>query len=144
MDFKRPRTEGSDGWGVQSVNTMVKHWPGGGTGESGRDAHYGYGAYGVYPGKNLKEQIQPFSEGAFKLKGQTKMASAIMPYYTISYDQDSVNGENVANAYNKYLITDLLRGTYGYDDVICTDWLVTGDANSLDKFEGKPWGVENI
>ena len=142
--FQTTETEGSDGWGVQSVNTMVKHWPGGGTGESGRDAHYGYGAYGVYPGKNLKEQIQPFSEGAFKLKGRTKMTSAIMPYYTISYGQDSINGENVANAFNKYLITDLLRGTYGYEGVICTDWLVTGDANSLDRFEGKPWGIENL
>ncbi|MEL4456250.1 glycoside hydrolase family 3 protein [Lutimonas vermicola] len=142
--FQSTDTEGSDGWGTQSVNTMVKHWPGGGTGESGRDAHYGYGAYGVYPGKNLKQQIQPFSEGAFKLKGQTKMASAVMPYYTISYDQDSVIGENVANAYNKYLITDLLRGTYGYEDVICTDWRVTGDVNSLDQFQGKPWGVEHL
>jgi beta-glucosidase len=142
--FQTTEDGGSDGWGMQSVNTMVKHWPGGGTGEGGRDAHYGYGAYGVYPGKNLKEQILPFSEGALNLKGATKMASAIMPYYTISYDQDSVNGENVGNAYNKYLITDLLRGTYGYDDVICTDWLVTGDANSLDRFEGKPWGVEHM
>ena len=139
-------TEGpeNNGWGAHSVNTMVKHWPGGGTGEGGRDAHFGYGAYGVYPGENLNDQIKPFSEGAFKLKGQTKMASAIMPYYTISYGQDSLNGDNVANAYNKYLITDLLRGTYGYEGVICTDWLVTADANSLYQFQGKPWGVEQM
>lgn len=38
------------GWGYNSVNAMVKHWPGGGTGEGGRDAHYGYGKYAVYPG----------------------------------------------------------------------------------------------
>ena len=28
---------------------QVKHWPGGGTGEAGRDAHYAYGKYAVYP-----------------------------------------------------------------------------------------------
>ncbi len=38
-----------NGWGYDSVNTMVKHWPGGGTGEAGRDAHYAYGKYAVYP-----------------------------------------------------------------------------------------------
>ena len=67
-----------------------------------------------------------------------------MPYYTISFNQDTVNGENVGNAYNKYLITDLLRGTYGYDGVVCTDWLVTADASSVVEFQGKSWGVENM
>jgi len=132
------------GWGNQSVNTMVKHWPGGGSGEGGRDAHFGYGAYAVYPGNNLKEHVKPFVEGALKLEDGTEMASAIMPYYTISFDQDTVNGENVANAYNKFLITDLLRETYGYEGVICTDWLVTADANSVVEFRGKSWGVENL
>lgn len=132
------------GWGNRSVNTMVKHWPGGGSGEGGRDAHFGYGAYAVYPGNNLKEHVKPFVEGALKLEGGTEMASAIMPYYTISFDQDTVNGENVANAFNKYLITDLLRETYGYEGVICTDWLVTADANSIVEFQGKSWGVENL
>ena len=38
------------GWGNKSVNCMVKHWPGGGSGEGGRDAHFGTGKYAVYPG----------------------------------------------------------------------------------------------
>ena len=29
----------ADGWGFQSVNAMVKHWPGGGSGAGGRAAH---------------------------------------------------------------------------------------------------------
>jgi beta-glucosidase len=29
----------SDGWGYNSVNVMVKHWPGGGPEEGGRDGH---------------------------------------------------------------------------------------------------------
>ena len=42
-----------DGWGHRSVNAMVKHWPGGGACEAGRDAHYGFGKYAVYPNNNL-------------------------------------------------------------------------------------------
>lgn len=133
----------ADGWGFQSVNAMVKHWPGGGPEEGGRDAHFGYGAYAVYPGNNLKDHLQPFTEGAFKLDGKTSKAAAVMPYYTISYQQDP-GGENVGNAYNKYLITDLLRGVYGYDGVVCTDWMITADVQSVDQFMGKCWGVESL
>jgi beta-glucosidase len=132
------------GWGYQSVNAMVKHWPGGGPEEGGRDGHFGYGAYAVYPGNSLKDHLQPFTEGVFKLEGPTQMASAVMPYYTISYGQDPENKDNVGNGFNKYLITDLLRGEYGYDGVVCTDWRITADVSSIDRFEGKPWGVENL
>ncbi len=132
------------GWGYQSVNAMVKHWPSGGPEEGGRDAHFGYGAYAVYPGNNLKDHLKPFTEGAFKLDGPTKMATAVMPYYTISYDIDQKNGENVGNSYNKYIITDLLRGEYGYDGVVCTDWMITADVSNVYEFRGKSWGVEKL
>lgn len=134
----------SGGWGYHSVNAMVKHWPGGGPEEGGRDGHYGYGAYAVYPGNSLKDHLKPFTEGAFRLHGPTGMASAVMPYYTISFDRDTIYGENVGNAYSKYIINDLLRGTYGYDGVVCTDWGVTGDVSAVDRFEGKSWGVEGL
>ena len=134
----------SGGWGYKSVNAMVKHWPGGGPEEGGRDGHFGYGAYAVYPGHNLKDHLKPFTEGAFKLEGATKMAAAVMPYYTISFNQDTVNKENVGNSYNKYLITDLLRGKYGYDGVVCTDWMITKNVMAIDQFQGKCWGVEKM
>ena len=135
----------ANGWGYNSVNAMVKHWPGGGSGEAGRDAHYGYGKYAVYPGKNFTQHFNPFTEGAFKLSGKTNMAAAVMPYYTISYNQDIKNHENVANNYNTYIITDLLRKKYKYDGVVCTDWLVTGDETAVDIFiTGKSWGVEKL
>ena len=135
----------ANGWGYTSVNAMVKHWPGGGSGEGGRDAHYGFGKYAVYPGNNFAQHLIPFTEGAFKLKGKTKSAAAVMPYYTISFNQDTKNHENVANNYNAYIITDLLRKKYGYDGVVCTDWLVTGDETAIDVFiTGKSWGVENL
>ncbi|AEF85136.1 periplasmic beta-glucosidase/beta-xylosidase [Treponema primitia ZAS-2] len=133
------------GWGFDSVNAMAKHWPGGGSGEGGRDAHYGFGKYAVYPGNNLEEQLKPFINGAFKLDGKTSSASAVMPYYTISYGIDTRYGENVGNSYNKYIITDLLRQKYGFDGVICTDWLITSDFGDLDKvLGGKCWGVETL
>lgn len=139
------QNEISDGWGYQSVNAMVKHWPGGGSGEAGRDAHFEYGKYAVYPGDNFEGMLAPFTEGAFALEDGTKQAAAVMPYYTISHGQDTAHGEEVGNAYSKYIIGDLLRGEYGYDGVVCTDWLVTGDRGPVDSFMGgKCWGVEDL
>lgn len=139
------KDEIKDGWGYKSVNAMVKHWPSGGAEEGGRDGHWAYGKFAVYPGNNLQEHIDPFINGAFKLKGKTSKASAVMPYYTITFDQDKKYNENVANGYSKYIVTDLLRDKYGYDGVVCTDWLITADEGKTpDVFAGKPWGVENL
>ena len=134
-----------NGWGNYSVNAMVKHWPSGGPEEGGRDAHFAYGKFAVYPGNNFQMHLRTFTEGAFKLDGSTKKAAAVMPYYTISYNQDKKNGENVGNGYSKYLVTDLLRNKYGYDGVVCTDWLVTANEGAKpDMFVGKSWGVEKL
>lgn len=133
----------ANGWGYESVNAMVKHWPGGGSGESGRDAHVGIGKYAVFPGNNLDAHLKPFTEGAFKLDDATKMASAVMPYYTISYHQDP-SGKNVGNGFSNYLIKDLLRDKYGYNGVVCTDWSITANAPSKFIHGGKPWGVDSL
>ena len=117
----------ADGWGRESVCAMAKHWPGGGPCEAGRDAHYAFGKYAVYPGDSFQSHLKPFTEGAFRLDGPTGSVSAIMPYYTVSWERDIKNGKNVGNAYSEYLIKDLLRGTYEYDGIVCTDWGVTRD-----------------
>ncbi len=133
------------GWGNLSVNAMVKHWPSGGPEEGGRDGHFAYGKFAVYPGNQFQTHLRTFTEGAFKLTGGTKKASAVMPYYTISYNQDKKNGENVGNGFSKYIITDLLRNKYGYDGVVCTDWLITAnEGEKPDVFSGKSWGVEKL
>lgn len=133
------------GWGNLSVNAMVKHWPSGGPEEGGRDGHFAYGKFAVYPGNNFQTHLRAFTEGAFKLNGATKKASAVMPYYTISYNQDKKNGENVGNGFSKYIVTDLLRNKYGYDGVVCTDWLITAnEGEKPDVFSGKSWGVETL
>ncbi len=137
-------TDGSrDGWGTESVNAMVKHWPSGGPEEGGRDAHFNYGKYAVYPGGNFKTHLQAFTKGAFRLRGKTGSATAVMPYYTISYGIDP-EGNNVGNNYSHYLITDLLRDRYGFEGVVCTDWGVTADNRSIESFDGKCWGRETL
>ncbi|MDX2048698.1 MAG: glycoside hydrolase family 3 N-terminal domain-containing protein [Chitinophagaceae bacterium] len=139
------KNEIENGWGYASVNAMAKHWPGGGTGEGGRDAHYAMGKYAVYPGQNFNAHLIPFTNGAFNLNSKTKMAAAVMPYYTISWNQDIMNKENVGNAYNKYIITGLLRKKYNYNGVVCTDWRVTGDETALSDFiGGTSWGAEKL
>lgn len=141
-------TESSEtGWGKDSVLAMAKHWPGGGTGEGGRDAHYPFGKYAVYPGGNFAEHLRPFTEGAMKLPGKTKCCAAIMPYYTISWEQDVKNHENVGNSYSEYLIKDLLIEKYGFEGVICTDWGIVRDKTphvGMYVLGGKCHGVEAL
>ncbi|MGN1140767.1 MAG: glycoside hydrolase family 3 N-terminal domain-containing protein, partial [Oliverpabstia sp.] len=141
-------TEGAaDGWGRDSVIAMVKHWPGGGTGEGGRDAHYPFGKYAVYPGNNFETHLKPFVEGAFQLKGKTESCAAIMPYYSVPWNQDKKYHENVGNSYSKYIIQDLLIKKYGYEGVICTDWGITKDKTprvEMYVMGGKCHGVEEL
>jgi len=141
-------TDGSeDGWGNDSVIAMAKHWPGGGTGEGGRDAHYPFGKYAVYPGDNFDDHLKPFTEGAMKLDGKTSTCAAIMPYYNIPWQQDTRYGENVGNAYSKYIIADLLREEYAFEGVVCTDWNIVQDmtpAVGMYVMGGKCHGVEHL
>ena len=132
-----------DGWGAESVNAMVKHWPSGGPEEGGRDAHFNYGKYAVYPGGNFQTQLQAFVKGAFKLDGKTRSATAVMPYYTISTGIDP-SGQNKGNSYSHYIISDLLRDQYGFEGVVCTDWGITHDNASIESFDGKCWGMETL
>ena len=130
-----------DGWGYDSVCCMVKHWPGGAPCEAGRDAHYGFGKYAVYPGGMFSLHKMPFTEGAFHLNGKTGKAAAVMPYYMIPYNQTK---ENVGNAFNRDIISRQLREEQGYDGVVCTDWRVTEDYVHPGIHSGKPWGVETL
>ena len=98
---------------------MVKHWYGYGAQEAGRDSHFSHGKFAVYPGNNLAMHKRPFADGAFKLTGGTKMASAVMPIYSIVLDQDP-SGENVGGSYSKWLIQQQLRDGEHFEGVICT------------------------
>lgn len=132
------------GWGAESVNAMMKHWPGDGVGEGGREAHSKYGKYAVYPGDAFRTQLVPFVEGGLKLAGKTKMPSAVMSSYSIAWSEDGRYGELVGSAFSEYKI-GLLRGTYKYDGVICTDWCVTHTPGEKEGPAGlsMAWGVES-
>ena len=136
--------DAANGWGNKSVSAMVKHWPGGGPCEAGRDAHYPFGKFAVYPGQNLDKHLKPFLEGAFALSGPTGKAAAVMPYYTVSWGVDP-SGANVGNSYSRYIINDMLREKYGYDGVVCTDWGITQDPEEkIDSFGSRCYGCENL
>ena len=128
------------GWGAGSVAAMAKHWPGGGAGEGGRDAHYGRGKYAVYPGGGYEQQKVPFLEGAFRLAGGTGKCAAVIPYYTISWGQDE---EPVGNCFSASVIRRQLRDAAGFDGVVCTDWQIVKDYTDTNVHKGKPWGMEN-
>ena len=131
-----------DGWGRDSVLTMVKHWPGGGTCEGGRDAHYPYGCFAVYPAGQFSQHMRPFTEGAFRLDGPTGKAGAVMPYYTVSWLEDN---KKVGNSYSGYIIRQLLREKNAYDGIVCTDWGITGRPDEkIDSFGPRCYGMENL
>ncbi len=116
------------------VNCIVKHWPGGGAGEGGRDAHLSIGKYAVFPGGRLKTHMDVFC----------LEAGGVMPYYTVSYGQDP-SGENVGNSYSSYIIDTLLKKQYGYEGIVCTDWGIVADYNGDPLTTGgKCYGVEAL
>lgn len=124
------------GWGVDSVNAMMKHFPGDGAAQGGREAHDATGQFNVYPKGMFEAGLVPFIDGALQLDGKTKASSAAMTSYSVAWSEDEEYGELVGTAFSKYKV-GILRNDYGYDGVICTDWQVLED-------EGKCWGVEKL
>ena len=134
----------SGAWGYESVNAMVKHWFGYGAQEAGRDSHFAFGEYAIFPSNGLELQKIPFTEGAFKLRKGTSMASAVMPIYSILWNQDP-EGTNYGGSYSDFVINRSLRQDVGFEGVVCTDWHITYDNTAMDPSgHGKPWGVENL
>ena len=119
-----------------SVATMTKHFPGGGPQKEGLDPHFPFQKGQVYPGHNFKYHLIPF-EAAFAAH-----TAAIMPYYGVPMGQTS---ENVGFSFNKDIITGLLRNTYHFDGVVCTDWGLINDAIVMGaKWPARAWGVESL
>ena len=110
----------------QSVHTMVKHFPGGGPQENGLDPHLFSGRNQIYPGNNFDYHLVPFISA---IENNLKV---IMPYYGIPVSQTN---DDVAMAFNKYILTDLLREELGFKGVICSDWGI---------ITGRHWGVDSL
>ncbi len=122
--------------GAHSVACMTKHFPGGGPQNEGLDPHFEFQKGQIYPGNHFDYHLIPF-EAAFAAG-----AAAIMPYYGIPVGQTD---EDVAMAFNKAIITGLLREKYGYDGVVCTDWgLITDTHIGPVVWPARAWGVEHL
>ena len=145
---------GENGINKDSVIAVAKHWVGYGAAKDGYDSHNAYGRHATFPGNNFAEHLIPF-EGAFKAK-----VGGVMPTYSI-LDGVTLDGkplEPVGAGYSKQLLTDLLRGKYGFDGVILSDWLITNDCKGAcldgekpgvkptlnEETFGMPWGVEDL
>jgi beta-glucosidase len=117
----------------RGVACMSKHFSGGGPQLDGNDPHFAYGKDQVYPGDNFDYHVIPFTEGAFVAK-----TAQIMPYYGIPKGQTA---EDVGFAFNREIITDLLRDSLGFEGVVCTDWGIISDGRMG---EARAWGVEDL
>jgi beta-glucosidase len=123
--------------GKDSVACMTKHFPGAGPQKDGEDAHFAYGREQVYPGNNFDYHLKPF-EAAFQAG-----TAQIMPYYGMPVETPL---EEVGFGFNKDVITGLLRGKYGFDGVVCTDWGLLTSMNVLGRevMPARAWGVEHL
>ena len=143
---------GAKGLDTGSVVAVVKHWVGYGAAKDGWDSHTYYGRFASFTGPNLDYHIRPFV-GAFAAQ-----VGGVMPTYSILQGA-TWNGqriEQVGAGYNRQLLTDILRGAYGFRGIVLTDWAITSDcsercikgapAGERPSFAdvGMPWGVENL
>ena len=127
-----------DTLGTQSVAMMTKHFPGGGPQEDGWDAHFAHGKNQVYPGGQFDYHLIPFETAAFPAH-----TAQIMPYYSVPVGQTS---EAVGFAFNREIITGMLRERYGFDGVVCSDWSILTDKKmmGLPFIDAISWGVEDL
>jgi beta-glucosidase len=110
----------------KSVALTTKHFPGGGPQVEGHDPHFVWGQDQHYPGKMFDYHLKPFQAAV------DAGTSSIMPYYAKPI---GTQYEEVAFAYNKAIIKDLLRGKMGFKGIINSD---TGPIEMM------PWGVEKL
>tara|TARA_B110000003_G_scaffold274899_2_gene316039 strand:- start:998 stop:2947 length:1950 start_codon:yes stop_codon:yes gene_type:complete len=126
-----------DSLNVNSVASMVKHFPGSGPVDDGKDTHFPPGLQS-YKGGNFEYHLIPF-KAAFDAG-----VSSVMPYYSLPL---GITSEDVGGSYNKEIITGLLRERYKFDGIICTDWKTITDVKLPFGIIFKPasaFGVENL
>lgn len=127
----------------ESVATTIKHFPGGGVRYDGHDPHFAWGQTNEYPTQDaLREHHLPPFQAAVDAG-----AASIMPYYARpmnssagQLEQELWQGpttqfEEVAFAYNRTFIQDLLRERMGHQGY------VNSDSGIIDAMM---WGVEEL
>ncbi|MFM2404331.1 MAG: hypothetical protein RL223_2211 [Pseudomonadota bacterium] len=113
-----------------AVAMTMKHFPGGGPQEQGLDPHYSFGKNQVYPANAFAEHLKPFQAAV------DAGVSSIMPYYgvPISLTYKGVTYDQTGFAFNKQIVTDLLRGELKFSGYVNSD---TGIIND------RAWGLED-
>lgn len=145
---------GETGLHPGSVISIVKHWAGYGAMKDGLDSHNSYSRIAAFSSDSFAQHLIPF-EGAFTAK-----VGGVMPTYAILLGAAWKGRplEQVAAGYSKVLLTDMLRGTYGFNGIVLTDWLITEDCKGeclngapvgvtpsiTPGAFGMPWGVETL
>lgn len=128
--------KGGKNIGPESVSTITKHFPGGGPQKDGEDPHFTYGKEQVYPGKYCQYHLKPFTKA---IEAGTRQ---MMPYYGQPVGTEY---EAIAFAFNKGIITSLLRERLGFDGIICTDWGLITDTSILGQdMPARAWGCEEL
>ncbi len=126
------------GWGLDSVPTTIKHAPGDGAGEGGRESHTKVGKYAVFPGGNIDEHASVFAAASDSL--------GMMTNYSIMLDADGnpvLGGEAMGTAYNSEVLS-MIRNDIGFTGAIVTDWGVMTGANDEGAFIATAWGAEDM
>jgi beta-glucosidase len=131
------------------VLANVKHWAGYSAAKDGWDSHNHYGRFSTFEGRDIRQHLMPF-EGAFAAK-----VAGVMPTYSILqnayYKGHKI--EELGAGFNKFLLTDLLRGIYGFRGKIISDFAITEDCPKTCREGaepgqppaiGMPWGVEDL
>ena len=126
---------GRAGLNAGSVAAVVKHWAGYGAARDGWDSHNFYGRFAVYPGHNFAMHLEPF-RGAFAAH-----VASVMPTYSIPLGAE-YHGRRlpeVGAGFDRFLLTDVLRGDFGFRGAVVSDWGITEDCNA-DCRNGMPPG----
>ncbi|WEK41459.1 MAG: glycoside hydrolase family 3 N-terminal domain-containing protein [Candidatus Brevundimonas colombiensis] len=140
---------GPQGLRPDGVATVVKHWVGYGASPQGWDGHNYYGRFSRLSDSDLAQHVIPFL-GAFDAG-----VAGVMPTYNI-LQGPTLNGhplEAVGAGFSRELLTDLLRGRYGFKGLVLSDWAITNDCNDNCRTGARPhgfgdiampWGVEDL
>ncbi|WP_136193176.1 glycoside hydrolase family 3 N-terminal domain-containing protein [Actinomyces procaprae] len=129
---------GESGWGTDSVATMIKHWPGDGAGEGGRESHTNAGKYEVMVGGNSAEHRSVFQ--------QALDSAAVMTSYSITLNADGEPeyAQRMGSSYDDGKLSELREGN-SYEGVVVTDWGVTrATTDPDDPVIATGWGAEDL
>lgn len=141
--------DGAGGVTTNGVAAIAKHWVGYGAEPEGLDAHN-------YYGRNVTLSNDSFAHHLAAFKGVlSAQVAGVMPTYAIvrGVDVDGRSLEPVGTGFSAQLIDGLLRGRFGYDGLVISDWGIVNDcpkacraptaaAPQGPQWIGMPWGVE--